>query len=170
MRTGIDSRIDAFCQLLERADRLHGQLRSLEASILDRDDLSKRIEQSTSQHERNQLTQSLADGEHPLALRNRRVKLEIELRHVLPETIKAKREALDAASELITDAAGGTSGLTTFPFARWHVLELTRHRPGPSAQTTQAAHLAHMREALQAIDFAVAAIREIEFEAGNCCK
>lgn len=174
MLPGIDSRIDVFCEALERADSLQAELRMLECSIFHHEEKARRLKNDDlSDYERRWLTDSLHHREHVHSLRTRRVKAEIALRKALPSAIEAKGGALDAVVELLIKAVGGRAGLLTFPFARYHYLEMARHRPGPSLRLGQDARLAHLRETWKAIDFAIGSLQQIEFEArgesARCC-
>ena len=101
-----------------------------------------------------------AAGEHPLRLRLRRVELERELRQALAEALLHQRTAIDVATRLVTEAAGGRNAATSFPFAMRHLAEFKRYRTVPTGATTTT-RLAHLDEAWRAIDGAVAAEAEI---------
>ncbi len=166
MPSGIDIRIDAFREAVERASSLQSQLQMLECSIFLKEENTRRLENDhVSDYERHWLSESMKHGEHVHWLRIRRVKAETALRKALPQAIEAKASALDAVAELLIRAVGGKASLLTFPFARHHYQEMARHRPGPSLRLGQAARLAHLRKTWKAIDFAVGSLQQIEFEA-----
>ena len=75
------------------------------------------------------------------------------------------RAALDAAAQLVTQAAGGTDAVTKDPFARVLLGELARHRNLPPFTAAPKSRQAHLRAAWMAIDAAVAAVPEIQFDA-----
>ncbi|MCX6865944.1 MAG: hypothetical protein NTV46_06935 [Verrucomicrobia bacterium] len=75
------------------------------------------------------------------------------------------RAALDAAAHLVTQAAGGTDAVTTDPFARVLLGDLARHRNLPPLTAVPKSRQAHLRAAWMAIDAAVAAVPEIQYDA-----
>ncbi len=160
-----DKRIAGFRRALDRATALHGQIECLEVAILRADELPRLIASCANSVEARWLREEQAAGEHPLRLRLRRVELERELRQVLAEASLHKRTALDVATRIVTEAAGGPNAATSFPFAMRHLAELKRCRTVPPGATAWKDRLAHLDEAWRAIDAAVAAVPEIRFDA-----
>ena len=107
-------------------------------------------------------------GEHPLSYRIRWSRKESELREVLGGAGAAKLAALDAAAQLVTVAAGGAAAGTASPFIQRPLEELARYRTGPPFPAKSDSRLAHNRAAWRAIDAAVAAVPEIQFESRTC--
>jgi len=90
--------------------------------------------------------------------------LESELREVLAGVWTSMRTALDAAAQLVTQAAGGTNAVMAFPFVRRHLAELARYDSGPTLPGTPKSRQAPLRAAWMAINAAVTAVPEIEFD------
>lgn len=72
--------------------------------------------------------------------------------------------AVDAATDHVATAAGGSDAALSFSFARSHLNELARYRVLPPATESTSARLAFIESAWQAIDFAMASLHEIRFD------
>ena len=170
MDTPTDSRIDSFRQAVERADSLQRRLNTLSVTIFRRDELTGLIERGGGNYDSRMLQEELAASEHPLALRTRRVRMELELREVLAVAEAAMRPALDAITDMVTAAAGGP-GAAMSPFVRRHLAELAKNRSAPPVPVTQASRQRRFDIALRDIDASLGALREIRSEvrqvAGN---
>ena len=160
-----DNRIEDFRQAVERVASLQATLDTLTDGIARRNELPAMIGDCGCGPQAAWLREELAASPHPLALRIRHSRLESELRDVLSGMWTSMRAALDAAAQLITQAAGGTNAVMAFPFVQRHVAELARYHSGPPLPATPKSRQAHLRAAWMAIDAAVAAVPEIQFDA-----
>ena len=160
-----DNRIEDFRQAVERVSSLQATLDTLTDGIARRNELPAMIGDCGCGPQAAWLREELAASPHPLALRIRHSRLESELRDVLSGMWTSMRTALDAAAQLVTVAAGGTNAVMAFPFVQRHLAELARYHSGPTLPATPKSRQAHLRAAWQAIDAAVAAVPEIEYDA-----
>ena len=168
MNTATDIRIDAFRQTVERADTLHRQLETLAITIARADELPGLLQGSGDGMEARWLREEQAAIGHPLALRIRHSQLESELRQIRVGVDEQLRAALDAAAELVTQAAGGADGVMASPFVQRHLAVLARNRSGPSLPSTPESRQRHYNTALCDIDASLAAVPEIEFGSPIC--
>ncbi len=164
MDAATDTCIEAFRRALDRATALHGQIECLGIAILRADELPGLIASCDNSVDARWLREEQAAGAHPLRLRLRRVELERELQQALAEAVLHQRRAVDVASRIVTEAAGGRNAASSFPFAMRHLAELKRCRSVPPGATTWKVRLAHLDEAWRAIDAAVAAVPEIRLD------
>jgi len=111
------------------------------------------------------LREEVAALGHPLALRIRHSQLQSELLRIQLVIGEQMRAALDAAAQLVTRAAGGTDAVPAVPFVRVLLEELARYRSGPTLPATPKSRQTHLRATWMAIDAAVAAVPEIQFDA-----
>ena len=160
-----DSRIEDFRQTVERVASLQLTLETLTDGIARRNELPAMIGDCGCGPQAAWLREELAASPHPLALRIRHSRLEGELRDVLAGVWTSMRTALDAAAQIVTQAAGGTNAVMAFPFVQRHLAELARYRSGPPVPATPKSRHIHLRAAWLAIDAAVAAVPEIQFDA-----
>ncbi|MCX6877911.1 MAG: hypothetical protein NTW21_29470 [Verrucomicrobia bacterium] len=158
-----DNRIEDFRQAVERVATLQATLDTLTDGIVRRNELPDMIGQCGCGPLAAWLREELAASPHPLALRIRHSRLESELREVLAGVWTSMRTGLDAAAQFVTVAAGGTNAVTASPFVQRHLAELARYHSGPPHPATPKSRQAHLRAAWMAIDAAVAAVQEIEF-------
>lgn len=165
MNTATDIRIDAFRQTVERADTLQRQLQTLAITIARADELPGLLQGSGDGMEARWLREEQAAIGHPLALRIRHSQLESELRQIGLGVGEQLRAAFDAATQLVTVAAGGTGAIMECPCARRLFEEFARYNTPAPPHATPESRLAHYRAAWQTIDMAVDTLSEIEFEA-----
>lgn len=164
MNTAIDPAIEAFRQTLDRLDSITSHLRTVAINILRADELPGLIQRSGDGLEARWLREEQTAIGHPVRLRILRSQLDNELRQVHSMVGEQMRAAIDAATQRVTDAAGGPGAVGAFLFVRWHLAELARHRHPPSTVNTSA-WLAFIQSAWQEIDFAMAALHEIRYHA-----
>ncbi|MEI7911422.1 MAG: hypothetical protein WCK77_17450 [Verrucomicrobiota bacterium] len=160
-----DKRIEDFKQTVERVAMLQAQMDTLTDAIARRDEIPGMIGSYGCGSQAAWLREEMAALGHPLALRIRHSRLESELREVLSGMWTSIRAALDAAAQLVTQAAGGTNAVMAFPFVQRHLGELARYRSGPALPATPKSRQVHLRAAWMAVDAAVAAVPEIQFDA-----
>ena len=160
-----DNRIEDFRQAVERVASLQATLDTLTDGIARRNELPAMIGDCGCGPQAAWLREELAASPHPLALRIRHSRLESELREVMAGVWASMRTALDAAAQLVTQAAGGAAAVTASPFVQRHLAELTRYHSGPPVPATPKSRHIHLRAAWLAIDAAVAAVPEIQFDA-----
>lgn len=163
MNAVTDSRIDSFRQCVERVAVLQAELHTRSIALARRDELPGLIERCAGVEAR-WLRDELAASEHPLAFVIRQVKVDRELRGVLAGLPDSLRAAFDAATQVVTAAAGGPEAVAALPFARRHVEELARYQSGSAVPATREARQTYLDAVWQVIDAAVAAVPEIEFE------
>ncbi len=160
-----DSRIEDFRQTVERVASLQLTLETLTDGIARRNELPAMMVDCGCGPQAAWLREELAALGHPLALRIRHSRLESDLREVLAGVWTSMRAALDAAAQLVTQAAGGSYAVTMDPFAQVLLADLARYHSGPTLPATPKSRQAHLRAAWMAIDAAVAAVPEIQFDA-----
>ena len=160
-----DNRIEDFRQTVEHVAALQATLETLTDAIARRNELPAMIGDCGCGPQAAWLREEMAALGHPLALRIRHSRLESELREVHAGVWTSMRTALDAAAQLVTQAAGGTAAVPAVPFARVLLGELARYYSGPPLPATPKYRQAHLRAAWMAIDAAVAAVPEIRFDA-----
>ena len=165
MNTATDTRIDAFRQTVERADKLQRQLQTLVIAIARADELPGLLQGSGDGMEARWMREEQAAIGHPLALRIRHSQLESELRQIRLGVGEQLRAALDAAAELVTQAAGGADGVRASPFIQRHLAVLAGNRSGPTLPATPESRLVHLLTAWRDIDAAMASLGEIRFDA-----
>ncbi len=156
-----DNRITAFRECLRRFDSQVSSLHTVNIAIMRRDELPGLLEQSGASYDGRWLREEMATAEHPLALRNRRVRVEQELRQIQGELAAAMLAALDAARQLVTEASGGLEGVAASPFVRNHLRELAHYRSVPVRVECRQMHF---HDAWLRMDAAIAAVPEIRHE------
>jgi hypothetical protein len=160
-----DNRIEYFRQTVERVAALQATLETLTDAIARRNELPAIIGDCGCGPQAAWLREEMAALGHPLALRIRHSQLGSELREVLAGVRTSMSAALDAAAQLVTQATGGTDAVMASAFVQRHLAELARYRSGPPHPATPGSRLAHLRTAWMAIDTALAAVPEIQFDA-----
>jgi hypothetical protein len=161
MNTATNTRIEVFRATVERLSTITGQLQSLAITIARADELPGLIQRSSNDMEARWLREEQTAIGHPMSLRILRSQLENELRQVHSVIGEHLRAALDAATKLVTEAAGEADAVMS-PFARRHLEELARYRKLPPLSNTR---LAFLRSAWMAIDAAMATLHGIRFGA-----
>jgi hypothetical protein len=161
-----DVHIEAFRQGVERFKLLMARATTLDIDILRADELPSMIANPPFPYSRQSLQEEQAALGDPVRLRHRRIQLESELRQEWLVIIAQLRAATYAATMHVTAAAGGTEALRAFPFARWHLEELARHREMAATLAT-ADRLFFLHQTWLTIDFAVASLHEIRWDASR---
>ena len=162
MNTATHDLIEVFRQSVEHATRLQGQLQTLAITLVRADELPGLIGRCPYPSENQLLRDEQAAIGHPLRLRIRQSQLENELRQVHAVIDGHLRAAVDAATKLVTDTAGGELAVRSYPFAQRVLAELARHRTMPPLL---AARPEFLRLAWLTLDAAMASLDEIRFDA-----
>ena len=162
MNTATHDLIEVFRQSMEHATRLQGQLQTLAITLVRADELPGLIGRCPYPSECQSLKDEQATIGHPVALRIRRSQLESELRQVHAVIGGHLLAAVESATRLVTDTAGGELAVRSYPFVRRVLAELARHRTMPPLSTDRPAFLTL---AWQTLDAAVASLDEIRFDA-----
>lgn len=157
-----DIRIEAFRQTVERLTLIPGQLQTLGITLARANELPGLIANTPCPGDRKRLRGEQSAIGHSLSLRIRLSRLESELRQGFSAVGDQLQAAVAAATEHVTIAAGGQEAVKGFPFARRHLVELTRHRTLPTAAST-ASRISFLRSAWEAVDAAMASLDEIRF-------
>jgi hypothetical protein len=160
-----DARIDAFRQTVKHLTLIPGILNTLSVTLHRANELPDLIAQARYPGELRMLKDEHSTIGYAMTHRIRQSQLENELHHGLYAAREPLREAIVSATEHVGIAAGGPELALRFPFARYHLNELARHRVLPTATESTAARLAFIESAWQAIDFAMASLNEIRFDA-----
>ena len=157
-----DNRIEDFRQAVERVASLQATLDTQTDGIARRNELPAMIGRCPYPSENQLLRDEQAAIGHPLRLRIRQSQLENELRQVHAVIDGHLRAAVDAATKLVTDTAGGELAVRSYPFAQRVLAELARHRTMPPLL---AARPEFLRLAWLTLDAAMASLDEIRFDA-----
>jgi hypothetical protein len=160
-----DARIDAFRQTVEHLTSIPCILNTLSVTLHRANELPDLIAQARYPGERQRFKEEHAAIGYATTHRIRQSQLENELHHGLYASREPLRAAIDSATEHVGTAAGGPELALSFPFVRYHLNKLARHRVLPPATESTAARLAFIESAWQAIDFAMASLNEIRFDA-----
>ncbi len=115
MNTATHDLIEVFRQSVEHATRLQGQLQTLVITLVRADELPGLIGRCPYPSECQSLRDEQATIGHPLRLRIRQSQLENELRQVHAVIDGHLRAAVDAATRLVTDTAGGELAVRSYP-------------------------------------------------------
>ena len=164
MNTATHDLIEVFRQSVEHATRLQGQLQTLAITLVRADELPGLIGRCPYPSENQLLRDEQAAIGHPLRLRIRQSQLENELRQAHAAIGGHLRAAVDAASRLVIETAGGELAVRSYPFAQRVLAELARHRTMPPLLADRPAFLTL---AWQTLDAAVASLDEIRFDAAR---
>lgn len=159
-----DTRIEAFRQTVERLTAIPGQLQTLGITLSRAEELPGILARCFCPIDTARFREEQTAIGQPVSLRIRLAQLENELRQGWVVVAAQLRAATDAATAHVTTAAGGADAVKTFPFARRHLVELTRHRSLPATAST-AARLAFLSSARFAVDAAMGSLDEIRFDA-----
>ena len=162
MNTATHDLIEVFRQSVEHATKIQGQLQTLAITLVRADELPGLIGRCPYPSENQLLRDEQAAIGHPLRLRIRQSQLENELRQVHAVIDGHLRAAVDAATKLVTDTAGGELAVRSYPFAQRVLAELARHRTMPPLL---AARPEFLRLAWLTLDAAMASLDEIRFDA-----
>ena len=160
-----DARIETFRQTVEHLTSIPCILNTLSVTLHRANELPDLIAQARYPAELRMLKDEHAAIGYAMTHRIRQSQLENELHHGLYAAREPLREAIDSTTEHVGTAAGGPELALNFPFAGYHLNELARHRVLPPATESTAARLAFIGSAWQAIDFAMASLDEIRFDA-----
>jgi hypothetical protein len=142
-----------------------GKLNTLGITLARANELPDLIARSRFPGECQRFKEEHAAVGYAMTHRIRQSQMANELHHGLYASREPLREAIDSATNHVGIAAGGPELALNFPFARYHLNELARHRVLPPATESTAARLAFIESAWQAIDAAMASLGEIRFRA-----
>jgi len=153
-----DSRIAAFMGYVAESDRLCNLLNSAEQDAILASNIESPIANPKRRNHAPDLKAQLAGFSNLAILRSRHAQAKLRLNIHLAKGRTSKQAALDAVREILLDAVGGESSLTTCPIgllAQHYLTEIQKARPWPSAiESPEKANL-HLSEVMQAIDRAI---------------
>lgn len=154
-QSGNDTRIDAFRQSVERLSIIQGQLHTLEVMLMRANELPQALARATHHMEHEMLIEEQNALGHPLRIRSRIIRLEMEQRQKIRAIREQLHAAVDSTIEHVTRAAGGTSAAQANPFTRRVIAELERYQSMRLSTESIMARLNLLESAWQAIDAAL---------------
>lgn len=152
------SRLAAFKQFVEEANMLYRRLSAAEHDEIMSEDTNARIANPEKGDDLRYLRSYSASLGHIVTLRSRHVSAKVRFQLHASKGRPIKRAAVDAVSEILLDAVGGESSLTTCPIgpvAQHYLGEVSRVTPWPPAGASLQQVNLHLGEALETLERAV---------------